>query len=78
MSLNPWCSGHRASGAGELQQGMWRERVTVMAGKQKTSTPVYVSMHACLYLCKVLTDTMVLPQGKTELTLTETDQYPRF
>lgn len=50
----------------------------MVARKQKTSTPVYVPMHACLYLCKVLIDIIVLPQGKTQLTLTETDKLPCF
>lgn len=47
-----------------------------MARKQKTSTPAYVPMHACLYLNKL--DTMVFPQGKTELALTEMDKFLCF
>lgn len=73
-SLVPRCPGHWASGAGCLHQGLRREGVTVMARKQKTSAPVHV--HAWLYVCKVVT--VVLTQGKTELTLTDIDKFPCF
>lgn len=70
IQTGPWTLGTWAiepQGQGVNSRACRDRGFTVMARKQKTSTPVYVPICACLYLCKV--DTVVFPLGKTEIAL---------